>query len=188
MSVEASSGSPRRIDASSRRRPRPAGRAPRPRRTPGWRRCSPGRCCRWRRAQRRRRRLRRRHRRTPATAPCPRARGAPSGAPGRECHHASTGRGGPGDGDHVDVGVGHERLAHLGVAGDHRERAVGQAGLGGEFGEADRGARRGGCRLEHHGASCCERRTDLPHRHDEGEVPRRDRATVPAGRRTSIEV
>ncbi len=80
-----------------------------------------------------------------------------------------------GEGDHVHIHVAAERLAGgLAIAGQDIEHAVGQAGLGGELGDADGGQRRLLGRLEDDGIAGGKRRTDLPAGHEQREVPRHD--------------
>ncbi|CAB4999056.1 unannotated protein [freshwater metagenome] len=84
--------------------------------------------------------------------------------------------GGPGEGEHVDVGVTADRLAHrLAAAGHHVEHAVGQASLGGELSEAQRRQRRLLGRLEHHAVAGGERGRELPDGHLHRVVPWDDR-------------
>ena len=81
----------------------------------------------------------------------------------------------PGEGDHVDPLVLDEGGAGLVAAGDHVEHA-GRQELGGHLAQFERGDRRGRGGLEHDRVSGGERRTDLPHRHHQRVVPRRDLA------------
>ena len=78
------------------------------------------------------------------------------------------------DADHVDLAVGDERLADLGVAGHHVEQPGGKPRLDGQLGKPQRRARRGGCRLQDDGIARGERGARLPDRHDEREIPRSD--------------
>ena len=79
--------------------------------------------------------------------------------------------------DHVDVGVGDERLAGRVVvaAGDDVEHARGQE-LGRELGQPQRRQRRRLGGLEHDRVAGRQRRADLPDRHHQRVVPRRDLA------------
>ena len=78
--------------------------------------------------------------------------------------------------DHVDLGVGDERLpGRVAVAGDHVEHAGGED-LGAELGQLQRRQRRRLGRLEDDRVAGRQRRPDLPHRHHQRVVPRGDLA------------
>ena len=80
-----------------------------------------------------------------------------------------------GDRDHADLRMAHEAGAdRFAVAGDDVEDAGGED-VGGELGEAQRGERRLLRRLEDHRVAGGQRRADLPDRHHQRVVPRRDR-------------
>ena len=80
-----------------------------------------------------------------------------------------------GERHHRDVGVRHERVAGgLALAGHDVEHA-GREDVGGDLGESQRAERRELRRLEHDGVAGRERGADLPGRHVERVVPRRDR-------------
>src|SRR5262249_60945479 len=80
--------------------------------------------------------------------------------------------GGAGEGEHAHVRVGGELLADRAcLAGDDVEHALGDAGLVGKFGQRERGERRLGGRLAHHGAADRQRGGDLARDHGGGEVP-----------------
>ena len=68
----------------------------------------------------------------------------------------------------------HERAAGRARAGDDVDDAVGQAGLGEDFREAQRGEAGGLGGLEDDGVAAREGRGDFPRGHEEGEVPRDD--------------
>ncbi len=81
-----------------------------------------------------------------------------------------------GEADHVDAGVGGDRLADDGAgAGDQVEHTGGQADLVDDLGEDERVERCHFARLEHHGAAGGERATDLADDLVQRVVPRRDR-------------
>ena len=88
---------------------------------------------------------------------------------------ADLGRAGERDLVHVRV-RGQRGAGGLAEAGDDVDHAVGDAGLGDQLGQPQRGQRRllGG--LEHHGAAGRQRRAELPRRHQQREVPRDDLA------------
>ena len=82
-----------------------------------------------------------------------------------------------GEGDHVGPRIFREDLAgRIAIAGDDVEDAVGYAGLAGQFGHADRGARGEFGRLQHDGAAAADRPWHALGRDDEGKVPGRDDA------------
>ena len=87
------------------------------------------------------------------------------------------GPGRAGERDHVDVGVGRQRLAgDRAVPGHEVVDAGRQAGVVGDLGEQVRRERRDLARLVHHGAAGRERRRDLRHGLVERVVPRGDGA------------
>ncbi len=67
-------------------------------------------------------------------------------------------------------------FSDLTVTGHDVQDAVGKAGSLGELGKPERRAGCGRRGLEHDGASRGDGRADLPHGHDQGKVPRCDRA------------
>ena len=78
--------------------------------------------------------------------------------------------------DQRDLGMADDRLAHAGtVAGDDVEHARRQD-VGDQLGEPQRRDRRQLGRLEHHDVARRQRRADLPDRHHQRVVPRRDLA------------
>ena len=83
------------------------------------------------------------------------------------------GRPGEGDLGHVGVldqaGADHRALAH-----HHLEHALGDSGVEGQLGQADRGQRGDLGRLDHDGVAGGQRRADLPRGDGDGEVPRHD--------------
>ena len=82
----------------------------------------------------------------------------------------------PGDGDQARAcGCSTRSAAGLAVAGDDVERA-GREELGRELGQPQRALGRGVARLEDDGVARGQRRSDLPHRHQQRVVPRRDLA------------
>jgi hypothetical protein len=97
--------------------------------------------------------------------------------PGRRVHDQLADLGRPGEGDLVDHRVGGEGgPGRLAVAGDDVHHAVGDARLGQQAGEADRGQRRLLGRLQHHRVAGGQRRPELPRGHQQREVPRDDLA------------
>jgi hypothetical protein len=103
--------------------------------------------------------------------------GDPLHGAGRHLGHPLAGPGRSGERDHVDVGVGGERLAdHRPVAAHEVEHPGGQADLVEDLGKRVR--REGGDlgRLQHDRAPGGEGGTDLEHDLVEREVPRRDAA------------
>ena len=86
------------------------------------------------------------------------------------------------EGDLVDARVAHQGHADLAArTRDDVEHPLGQPGLLRELGELERGERRQGRGLEHHGVAGGQRRRDLPRREQERKVPRHDRADHPDG-------
>jgi len=82
-----------------------------------------------------------------------------------------------GERDLVDARMAYERGAGaFAVAGDDVHRARREAGFHDQLGQAQRRERRFLGGLEHDRAAAGERRRDLPHRHQQREVPRDDRA------------
>ena len=78
-----------------------------------------------------------------------------------------------GEGDHVDIHMAAERLAGgFAKARKHVEHAFGNAGFSGQFGNADGRQRRLLGRLQDDGIAGGKRRSKLPRRHQQGEVPR----------------
>ncbi len=71
-------------------------------------------------------------------------------------------------------GVVDQRRAGLAVAGEHVQRPLREAGLERQLAEPQRGQRRLLGRLEDDRAAGGERRGDLPHRHQQREVPGHD--------------
>ena len=83
--------------------------------------------------------------------------------------------GGPGERNHADVRVGHQRAADLAAgAGDQVQHPAGQTGLIQNAGEIDPGQWRCRSGLEDHGIPQHQRRQDLPGGDSHGEVPGRD--------------
>ena len=82
-----------------------------------------------------------------------------------------------GEGDHIDIHMTAERLAGgLAEARKHVEHAIGNAGFGGEFGEAKGVKRRLLGRLQDDRVAGRECRPKLPGRHHQRKVPRHNRA------------
>src|SRR5262249_26237864 len=91
--------------------------------------------------------------------------------------HALAGRGRTGEGDHVDVGVGRDRLAHHRAVPDHEVvDAARDPGLGEQLGEQVRGQGGDLARLVYDGAAGGERGGDLGHRLVQRVVPGGDGA------------
>ena len=94
---------------------------------------------------------------------------------GAELHDAAADLGRAGEGDLADVGMGRELLAGRAArTADDVDHAGGHAGLGADLAEHERRDRRHRRRLQHDAVAGRERGRDLPRRHDEREVPRRD--------------
>ena len=74
----------------------------------------------------------------------------------------------------VDIGMGEDRVHRFGVALDDRDDPVGEAGLGHQLGEADRGGRILLGRLQHEGVPAGDGVGQHPQRHHHREVERRD--------------
>ena len=82
----------------------------------------------------------------------------------------------PGDRHHPDAGMRRDGRAHgVAVAGDDVEDALGQD-VGGDLGHPQGGERRDLGRLQHHRVPGREGGRDLPRRHHQRVVPRRDLA------------
>jgi IclR family pca regulon transcriptional regulator len=94
-----------------------------------------------------------------------------------ELADAAAHRGGAGERDHRDVRVRHQRLAHVGAAGEHLQHACGQPGLLEDPRDVDPA---GHCRarvgLEHHGVPERQCRGDRADAQDERDVERSDHA------------
>ena len=95
-------------------------------------------------------------------------------APG---HHPLAHRTRSGEDDLAHIGMLHQSLAHHRPgAGQHLEHVLGDAGIQGQFGQAQRGERRQLGGLEHHGVSRGQRRGEAPRGDRHREVPGDDRA------------
>ena len=96
---------------------------------------------------------------------------------------APAGRGGAGEGDHVDVGAGGQRGADLGIgATEHVHDAGGDIGVvGDELAQRQRDQRGVGRALENHGAAGGQRRRELGQRQLVGIVVGDDRRDDAAG-------
>ena len=74
-----------------------------------------------------------------------------------------------------------ERLAGLGVARENVEHARRQTHFHRQLGKCERGERRIFCRLDDDRISRCQRRSDLPRKHQQRKIPRNDLANHAAG-------
>ena len=82
-----------------------------------------------------------------------------------------------GERHHGDVGIGADRFARLGAAGQHLQHALGQFGFLEDAGDDEAaGQRRARIGLEHHRIAGGERRRYRAHRQDQREVERRNNA------------
>jgi ParB family chromosome partitioning protein len=92
-------------------------------------------------------------------------------------HQETPHRAGAGECDHVDIHMQGERLAGRRTrAWNDIEHASRHAGFQCQLSELERGQRRLLGWLEHDRVAHGERRRDLPHRHEQREIPRHDGA------------